>query len=126
MAVRRHDIRVHAQTQYLPEHSDPGSGRYVFAYEITVENHGAHAARLLRRHWLITDASGEVTEVEGEGVVGEQPHINPGEGFSYTSSATLATPVGQMEGEYHMVCDDGEHFDAEIPAFTLAVPRALH
>lgn len=121
-----HDIRVHAQTAYVEEYSDPTAGKYVFAYQITIENHGAVPAQLLGRHWVITDSNGEVTEVEGEGVVGEQPRLKPGEGFRYTSSATLRTPIGSMEGHYHMIAEDGTRFEAEIPAFRLAMPRALH
>ncbi|NJD08509.1 MAG: Co2+/Mg2+ efflux protein ApaG, partial [Methylococcaceae bacterium] len=83
-------------------------------------------ARLLGRHWIITDANGKVQEVHGEGVVGEQPHLEPGESFRYTSAAMIETPVGFMQGEYRMLTDEGEPFDAEIPAFTLAVPRTLH
>ena len=119
-------IRVDVQTSYVPEQSDPGSQRFVFSYTITILNEGSEAARLLRRHWLITDANGKVQEVRGDGVVGEQPHLQPGQGFRYSSGAILETPVGTMQGSYQMVTHDGTRFDAAISAFTLAVPRSLH
>ena len=121
-----HDIRVQVQTEYLQGQSDPDSERFVFAYTITIRNDGAVAARLLTRHWIITDANGKVQEVRGEGVVGEQPHLRPGQDFRYSSGAILETPVGAMEGSYQMVTDDGSHFDAMIPPFRLAVPGLLH
>src|SRR5690606_8692029 len=100
--------------------------RYVFAYTINIRNRGSVPARLLGRHWIITDANGKVQEVEGEGVVGEQPWLQPGEAFEYTSGAMLETDLGTMEGHYQMLADDGTQFDAPIPAFTLTVPRTLH
>lgn len=118
------DIRVH--TAYLPEQSEPDAERFVFSYTITIRNDGLGPARLLNRHWVITDANGEVQEVRGEGVVGEQPYLRPGESFRYTSGTVLGTPVGSMEGEYEMVTDNGEHFLAPIAAFSLSVPRTLH
>lgn len=126
MAKPDHDIRVQVQTEYLQGQSDPDSERFVFAYTITIRNDGAVAARLLTRHWIITDANGKVQEVRGEGVVGEQPHLGPGQDFRYSSGAILETPVGAMEGSYQMVADDGSHFDAMIPPFRLAVPGLLH
>lgn len=121
-----YNTQVDVETAYIEEQSDPDENRYVFSYTITIRNEGSVAARLLSRHWIITDADGKVQEVEGEGVVGEQPHINPGEGFRYTSGTVLETPVGSMQGTYHMIADDGVEFEAEIPAFTLATPRTLH
>ncbi len=121
-----HNIAVEVETAYVEEQSDPGNDRYVFAYTVTIRNQGAVAAKLLTRHWIITDANGETQEVRGEGVVGEQPHLNPNEGFRYTSGTVLDTPVGSMRGSYQMLGDDGERFEAEIPAFTLSVPRILH
>ena len=118
------DIEV--ATRYLDDQSEPGQHRYVFAYTINIRNSGRVAARLLARHWVITDANGKVQEVEGEGVVGEQPWLRPGEGFVYTSGAVLETSLGTMEGSYAMLADDGTQFDAPIPAFSLAVPRTLH
>ncbi len=106
--------------------SEPDNERYVFSYTITIRNEGGVPAQLLSRHWVITDANGNVQEVKGEGVVGEQPHLKPGEGFQYTSGAMIATPVGSMRGSYQMLTDSGDEFDAEIPAFTLAIPRTLH
>ncbi len=119
-------IDIDVVTYYISEQSDPTVDRYVFAYTITINNRGATPAKLLNRHWLITDANGKVQEVRGEGVVGEQPHLNPGEHFEYTSGAVLETPVGVMEGEYEMVTDEGDTFLAPIDRFSLAIPRTLH
>jgi ApaG protein len=119
-------IRVDVETSYVPDQSDPSSQRYVFAYTITIHNEGSEAARLLRRHWLITDANGKVQEVRGDGVVGEQPHLRPGQGFRYSSGAILETPVGTMHGSYFMETDQGSHFDAPIAPFRLAMPGILH
>lgn len=119
-------ILIGVETSYLPEQSDPGSERYVFSYTITIQNDGEEAARLLRRHWIITDANGKVQEVRGDGVVGEQPHLEPGRGFRYSSGAILETPVGTMEGSYQLVTDDGHNFDAPIAPFRLAMPGILH
>jgi ApaG protein len=119
-------IRVSVETNYLAEQSDPAGERYVFSYTITIENEGSEAARLLRRHWIITDANGKVQEVRGDGVVGEQPHLNPGQGFRYSSGAILETPVGTMQGSYQMETDEGRPFDAPIAPFRLAVPGVLH
>ena len=119
-------IRVSVETSYLPEQSDPGGERYVFSYTITIQNEGAEPAKLLRRHWIITDANGKVQEVRGDGVVGEQPHLAPGQGFRYSSGAILETPVGTMQGSYHMVTDEGRNFDAPIAPFRLAMPGILH
>lgn len=121
-----HDIRVEVETTYIPEQSDPGQSRYVFAYTITIRNEGRVPARLLTRHWIINDSNGKVQEVRGEGVVGEQPHLRPGEGFQYTSGTMIETPVGTMQGSYQMRGDDGVDFDAEIPPFMLSMPRVLH
>ena len=121
-----HNIVVEVETNYVEGQSEPDNERYVFSYTITIRNEGGQPAQLLSRHWIITDAHGNIQEVKGEGVVGEQPHLNPGEGFQYTSGAMISTPVGSMRGTYQMVADDGDQFDAEIPAFTLAIPRTLH
>jgi ApaG protein len=123
---KEYDVAVSAQTQYLADQSDEASGRYVFAYTITIRNRGTVPARLLGRHWVITDANGKVQEVRGEGVVGEQPHLLPGQGFRYTSGAVLETPVGSMQGSYQMLADNGVQFDAPVPAFTLAIPGKIH
>ena len=119
-------LDIDVETSYIEEQSDPENDRYVFAYTITIRNTGDNAAKLMTRHWIITDANNFTQEVKGDGVVGEQPHLNPGEGFQYTSGAMIATPVGSMSGSYQMVAETGEEFDAEIPAFTLAIPRTLH
>jgi ApaG protein len=121
-----HRITIDVDTQYLEDQSDPAERRFVFAYTITIRNRGAMPAKLLTRHWIITDANGKVQEVRGEGVVGEQPHLKPGQGFRYTSGAVLETPVGSMHGSYQMLADDGVRFDAKIPAFTLAIPGTIH
>jgi len=121
-----YDIRVDVATQFVDKQSDPGADRYVFAYTITIRNQGVVPAKLLTRHWVITDANGKVQEVRGDGVVGEQPHLEPGQGFRYTSGTVLETPVGSMQGSYQMVADDGHKFDAPIAPFRLAVPGLLH
>lgn len=118
------DIRV--QARFLDEQSQPADNRYVFAYTITMQNTGNVPARLISRHWLITDANGKVEEVTGEGVVGEQPWMRPGDSFEYTSGAVLETAVGTMSGSYQLLADDGTRFEAPIPQFTLSVPRTLH
>ena len=117
---------IDVDTRYLDEQSEPEQDRYVFAYTIHIRNRGTVPARLLGRHWVITDANGNVREVSGEGVVGEQPWLQPGEDFTYTSGAVLETQLGTMEGRYDMIADDGTRFDAPIPAFTLSIPRTLH
>ena len=119
-------IQIRVATDYMQEQSEPDAGRYVFAYTITISNHGDTAAKLLSRHWVITDANGKVQEVSGDGVVGEQPHLNPGERFRYSSGAVIETPVGAMQGRYRMKSDDGRSFYAPIKPFTLAVPGLLH
>lgn len=126
MPTNSYDIKIDVETRYIEEQSYPEQERYVFAYTITIENCGEVPAQLLRRHWIITDANNRVQEVKGEGVIGEQPHLKPGENFRYTSGTMLETPVGSMSGSYQLVADDGVEFDADIPAFTLAIPRTLH
>ena len=126
MSDKVFDIGIRVATNYIDEQSEPDSGRYVFAYTITISNNGNVAAKLLSRHWVITDANGKIQEVSGDGVVGEQPHLQPGEQFEYSSGAVLETPVGAMQGLYRMVADDGASFDAPIAPFTLAVPGLLH
>ena len=122
----KYNVLVTSDTVYVEDQSDPGSDRYVFAYTITIENSGLVTAQLLNRHWIITDASGRVQEVKGEGVVGEQPVLAPGGAFRYTSAAMIETPVGSMYGSYEMLAEDGIRFDAQIPAFSLSVPNLLH
>jgi ApaG protein len=118
-------IRIDVLTNYLKDQSDPGDDKYVFSYTITIRNEGEVPAKLLKRHWVITDANGKVQEVRGDGVVGEQPYIKPGQGFRYSSGAVLETPVGTMQGSYQMVADGGQTFDALIPTFRLAIPGIL-
>jgi ApaG protein len=126
MSPARYEIRINVETSYVEQHSSPMESRYLFAYTVTISNTGSVPAKLLSRHWVITDAAGKVREVKGEGVVGEQPHLEPGEAFRYTSTAVLETPAGTMQGSYNMLADDGVSFDAPIPVFRLSAPNALH
>jgi ApaG protein len=118
-------IRILVKPEYLPDRSDPPAGSYLFAYHITIRNEGREPVKLVSRHWIITDGSGHQEHVRGPGVVGEQPHLKPGEGFRYTSACPLPTPVGTMQGSFQMVTDEGEQFDALIDPFTLAYPGTL-
>ena len=122
----KNKILVEAIPQFIEAQSSPEENRYVFAYTITITNTGTVPATLLSRHWLITDANGKVQEVRGDGVIGEQPYLKPGETFRYTSGAMIETPVGVMQGKYTMRSDDGDQFKALIPKFTLSIPRTLH
>ena len=119
-------IEVSTATQYLADQSDESAGRFVFSYTITLRNTGSVAAQLISRHWVITDSQGLVQEVRGLGVVGNQPLLDPGESFEYTSGAAIGTSVGTMKGSYQMLATDGTRFEAAIPEFTLSVPRVLH
>lgn len=121
-SAETHGIRVRVQSHYLAEQSSPREDRYTFAYTITISNEGTRSAQLRTRHWIITDARGTVEEVRGDGVVGKQPRLMPGQSFQYTSGCSLATPVGTMHGTYRMWRDDGTYFDAVIAPFSLAVP----
>ena len=125
-SVPEYRVDVAVQSVYIPDESDPEENRYVFAYTVTIRNVGTVPAQLLTRHWVITDADGRVQEVRGEGVVGEQPRLAPGEDYRYTSAALIETPVGTMQGSYQMVADDGVAFDAAIPLFRLSIPNILH
>ena len=120
------NIQVDVETRYVEEQSNPEQNYYVFAYTITIQNKGKQAAQLLNRHWVITDSNQKVQEVRGEGVVGEQPLLKPGEQFVYTSGTMLETAVGTMKGSYEMLADDGSRFDAPIDEFVLSTPRVLH
>jgi len=126
MPDTKHEITVSARTAFIPDQSDAQSGRYVFAYTITITNTGTVPAQLISRHWIITDSNNQVQEVRGLGVIGEQPLLRPNESFEYTSGTAIATPVGTMRGSYQMVAEDGVRFDAAIPEFTLSMPRVLH
>ncbi len=121
-----YSIKVLVEPFYVEEQSIPAENRFVFAYTVSIQNMGRVPAKLISRHWIITDANGKTQEVRGQGVVGEQPYLRPGEAFQYTSGAVLDTAVGTMRGTYQMLGDDGNHFDADIPVFTLSVPRTLH
>jgi len=126
MADKKHDISVTSRTAFIPDQSDLESGRFVFAYTITITNTGSMPAQLVSRHWIITDSNNQVQEVRGLGVVGEQPTLRPNESFQYTSGTAIATPVGTMRGSYQMVAEGGAQFEAPIPEFTLSMPRVLH
>lgn len=126
MIEKKHDVTVTARTAFIPDQSDAGSERYVFAYTITITNSGSVPVQLISRHWIITDANNQVQEVKGLGVVGEQPYLRPDESFEYTSGTAMATPVGTMRGSYQMMAEGGVQFDAPIPEFTLSMPRVLH
>ena len=116
------NIRVHVDTEYAPDRSDPSRNQWFFLYTIRVTNEGRQTVQLISRHWIITDAMGQTEEVKGKGVVGKQPVLEPGESFEYTSGCELKTPFGSMRGTYQMVADNQESFDAEIPSFTMTEP----
>ncbi len=124
--MAKYEFSVSVRPQYLVEHSNPDEQHYVFAYTVTIRNTGEHTAQLISRHWVITDGNNAIEEVRGEGVVGEQPVLKPGEAFEYTSGCPLPTPVGSMRGSYQCVADDGTAFEAPIPEFVLSTPRTLH
>ena len=124
--TNKYRIEVTPIPQFIPEQTDPDNDRYIFAYTITIKNTGEVAAQLISRHWIITDGNNEVQEVRGLGVVGQQPLLQPGESYQYTSGSSLTTPLGTMKGRYQMVAVDGTHFEAEIPEFVLASPHTLH
>ena len=120
------NIKVNVETRYIEDQSNPEKNYYVFAYTITIVNQGQQAAQLLTRHWVITDSNHKVQEVRGDGVIGEQPILKPGERFVYTSGTMLETSVGTMKGSYQMEANDGLQFDATIEEFVLSTPRVLH
>ena len=124
--MTQYAIAIEIQTTYLPDQSEPDQDRFAFSYTVKITNKGKVAAQLISRHWLIEDANGKVAEVKGLGVVGHQPFLKPGETFEYSSGTPLATSTGSMSGSYFFVAEDGERFDAEIPAFSLSMPRTLH
>ena len=122
----KYKISVSSEVSYIASQSDPSANKFVFAYTITITNHGNLSARLTDRHWIITDSNGKIEEVKGEGVIGETPDLKPGESFRYTSGSMLETPAGSMEGSYGMKAEDGTIFKASIPLFTLSKPNSLH
>ncbi|HVK54191.1 MAG TPA: Co2+/Mg2+ efflux protein ApaG [Burkholderiales bacterium] len=126
MSTKKYEFTVHAKATFLPDQSDEENSRYVFAYTITITNTGEVSAQLMSRHWIITDATNNVQEVRGVGVVGQQPTLRPGESFEYSSGSAINSPVGTMRGTYQIVAEDGTQFDAPIPEFTLSIPRVLH
>ncbi|MBL8521577.1 MAG: Co2+/Mg2+ efflux protein ApaG [Betaproteobacteria bacterium] len=126
MDPSKYSVQVTAQAFYLADQSDEENDQYVFAYTIRITNTGTVTAKLISRHWIITDADSQVQEVRGVGVVGEQPVLKPGQSFEYTSGSSLGTSVGTMRGTYHLTAEDGTRFDATIPEFTLSVPRVIH
>ncbi|CAI8766453.1 MULTISPECIES: Co2+/Mg2+ efflux protein ApaG [Pseudomonas] len=126
MSDPRYQIDVSVVTRFLKEQSDPENDRFAFAYTITVKNNGTVPAKLMSRHWLITNGDGRVEEVKGAGVIGQQPLIEPGQSHTYSSGAVISTKVGTMQGSYQMFAEDGKRFDAVIAPFRLAVPGALH
>lgn len=121
-----YQIQVEAEPFYVPENSDIAADVYVFGYRIRLTNTGDQPTQLISRHWIISDANQQVQEVRGMGVVGEQPRLEPGQTYEYTSSAQLRTPYGSMKGSYQMLADDGTRFTVEIPEMTLVAPRVLH
>jgi ApaG protein len=122
----KYEFSVSVRPQFVPEHSSPDEDKFLFAYTVTIRNTGDVTAQLISRHWIITDAHDKVEEVQGLGVVGEQPVLQPGEAFEYTSGCPIATPVGSMRGSYQCVAADGTRFEAAIPEFLLSMPRTLH
>ncbi len=120
------DIEIEVKTRYLDAQSEPEQEKYVFIYEIKIFNCGREPLQLLSRHWIITDGNQQVLEVEGSGVVGQQPRIEPGEMYQYTSGTVLETPVGSMSGSYNMITDEGDSYVAQIPEFGLVAPGMLH
>ena len=122
----KYKIAVSSEVSYISSQSDPSANKFVFAYTITISNRGLLSARLIDRHWIITDSNGKIEEVKGEGVIGETPDLKPGESFRYSSGSMLETPIGSMEGSYGMKAEDGTMFKASIPLFTLSKPNSLH
>ena len=126
MTKQHNNIDISVESQYVADQSQPANQRFVFAYTVTVRNNGDTPAQLLGRHWIITDGNGRIEEVRGDGVVGEQPWVSPGDGFEYSSGAVLETGVGTMHGSYLMQTAEGTRFEAAIPLFVLSIPRTLH
>ena len=121
-----YNINVTVDSQYIEAESNPEANRFVFAYTVRIKNNGNIGAKLISRHWIITDANNRTQEVKGKGVIGEQPYLKPGESFEYTSGTMMETPVGSMHGSYQMIANDEHDFDALIEPFTLALPKILN
>jgi ApaG protein len=126
MTKKKDNIKVSVNTTYLQQESDPENNKYYFLYTVSIINRGEVGAKLLSRHWVIEDANGKVQNVKGDGVVGDQPYINPGDEYQYTSGTVLETSLGTMKGSYQMINDLDKYFDAEIPEFVLSIPRVIH
>tara|TARA_B100001105_G_C22201110_1_gene361246 strand:+ start:264 stop:644 length:381 start_codon:yes stop_codon:yes gene_type:complete len=126
MKDNKNNITISVETIYLQQDSEPENNKYFFLYTILIRNMGSVGAKLLSRHWIIEDSNGKKQDVKGDGVVGEQPHITPGEEFQYTSGAMIETSLGTMKGTYQMIDDDEKYFDAQVPEFILSVPRVIH
>jgi ApaG protein len=126
VSERKYAFKVQVESRYLPEQSAAEQSLYAFAYTVRITNAGSVPAQLISRHWLITDANNRVMEVKGLGVVGHQPLLKPGEHFEYTSGSHMKTPTGTMRGSYFCVAEDGTRFEADIPEFSLVMPRTLH
>ena len=126
MTKKKDDIKVSVNTTYLQQESDPENNKYYFLYTVSIINKGDVGAKLLSRNWVIEDANGKIQNVKGEGVVGDQPYINPGDEYQYTSGTVLETSLGTMKGSYQMINDLDKNFDAEIPEFVLSIPRVIH
>ena len=124
--ARNQDIEITVKTEFLEDRSFINHDRYFFTYTITIHNHGSHSIQLMSRHWVIENSAGKIFEVQGDGVVGEQPIINESESYSYTSGTEINTPTGFMSGTYKMQSKDGKFFNAKIPKFELQMPRTLH
>ena len=124
--ANRYEVKVAVQTRYVEDQSDPEEARYIVSYTVTITNTGTVPAQLISRHWIILDSAETEQQIRGLGVIGQQPLLKAGEKFEYTSGCALNTPVGTMRGSYQMVAEDGTQFEAEIPEFTLAMPRILH
>ena len=122
----QNNIEIEVKATYLPSQSDVPNSQYAYAYTITITNKGGSGVQLRTRRWLIEDETGNVEEVVGEGVIGQQPYLSPGESFEYSSGAVISTETGSMKGSYGMINDDGKRFDAEIPEFVLSEPYTLH
>ena len=126
MTKEKNNISISINTTYLQQESDPKNNKFYFLYTVSIVNNGSIGAKLLSRHWVIEDSNGKVQHVKGDGVVGDQPYITPGDEYQYTSGTILETSFGTMKGSYQMINDSENYFDAEIPEFILSIPRVIH